>query len=202
MVGWFSEEGLIADTPPNVSAQENAGNPHYRPLGPCIGRFAPTRCVLIDLWGKLPTPGAVFADITWVGFTGANVAGGVRGGFAAARDGRDAAVELVQSAVRDGRELRGFEVDRACRDGRRARRIRGAVHPPHRAQPRRERPRQRRPHGRLRDARRPPADSRARALRLNRVSTPNRFGVRTEINMFVGEREARSRARCRTRSSR
>jgi len=31
------------------------------------------------------------------------------------RDGRDAAIALVQSAVREGRELRGYEVDRACR---------------------------------------------------------------------------------------
>ena len=30
MVDWFREEGLVADTPPNVSAQENAGNPHYQ----------------------------------------------------------------------------------------------------------------------------------------------------------------------------
>ena len=37
--------------------------------------------------------------------------------FTAARDGRDAAIALVQSAARAGRELRGFEVDRACRDG-------------------------------------------------------------------------------------
>src|ERR1051325_9744739 len=29
MVQWFREEGLIADAPPIVSAQENAGNPHY-----------------------------------------------------------------------------------------------------------------------------------------------------------------------------
>lgn len=29
--------------------------------------------VLLDLWGKLPTPGAVFADITWVGYTGSTV---------------------------------------------------------------------------------------------------------------------------------
>ena len=29
MVGWFKDEGLIADSAPCVSAQENAGNPHY-----------------------------------------------------------------------------------------------------------------------------------------------------------------------------
>ena len=71
--------------------------------------------LLLDLWGKLRDPGAVFADITWVGFTGSTVPDEYARAFAAARDGRDAAVDLVQSAARAGRELRGFEVDRACR---------------------------------------------------------------------------------------
>src|SRR4029450_8658009 len=71
--------------------------------------------VLLDLWGKLETPGAVFADITWVGFTGQTVPQKYAAAFAAARDGRDAAVDLVQRAARDGREIRGYEVDRATR---------------------------------------------------------------------------------------
>jgi len=58
----------------------------------------------------------VFADITWVGFTGTRVPELYQRAFEAARDGRDAAVALVQSAAAAGRELRGFEVDRACRD--------------------------------------------------------------------------------------
>jgi Xaa-Pro dipeptidase len=58
----------------------------------------------------------VFADITWVGFTGAQVPDELGSAFAAARDGRDAAVALVQSAIADGRDIRGFEVDRRCRD--------------------------------------------------------------------------------------
>ena len=52
----------------------------------------PDELVLLDLWGKLETPGAVYADITWVGFTGrrapADAAAGVRGGGGGARRGR------------------------------------------------------------------------------------------------------------------
>ena len=62
--------------------------------------------VLLDLWGKLPTPGAVFADITWVGFTGATVPEKFARAFAAARDGRDAAIELVETAARGARPAR------------------------------------------------------------------------------------------------
>src|SRR6185503_15892555 len=31
MAGWFRDEGLVTDSDPNVSAEENAGNPHYVP---------------------------------------------------------------------------------------------------------------------------------------------------------------------------
>jgi Xaa-Pro dipeptidase len=116
MVEWFRQEGLVAGSPPNVSAQENAGNPHYQATASDHRAIHPNEGVLIDLWGKLPEAGAVFADITWVGFTGAQVPDELGSAFAAARDGRDAAVALVQSAIADGRDIRGFEVDRRCRD--------------------------------------------------------------------------------------
>jgi Xaa-Pro dipeptidase len=115
MMNWFAEEGLVTDSPPNVSAQENAGDPHYHPSREVHRPVRRNEIVLLDLWGKLATPGAVFADITWVGYTGTNVPDEYARAFAAARDGRDAGIDLVQSAVRDGREIRGFEVDRATR---------------------------------------------------------------------------------------
>jgi len=70
--------------------------------------------VLLDLWGKLDRPGAVFADITWVGYTGRLVSDPYARAFAAVRDARDAAIRLVRSAVREGRDLRGWQVDRAA----------------------------------------------------------------------------------------
>jgi Xaa-Pro dipeptidase len=115
MVKWFKDEGLVSESAPCVAAQENAGNPHYQATAAVNRPIQLNEIVLLDLWGKLPTPGAVFADITWVGFTGASVPEKYAKAFAVARDGRDAGVELVKSAARDGRELRGYEVDRATR---------------------------------------------------------------------------------------
>jgi Xaa-Pro aminopeptidase len=116
MTGWFTEEGLVTDAPPVVAAQENAGNPHYMPTADAHRAIGGDEILLLDLWGKLPEPGAVFADITWVGFTGASVPETYLKAFAAARDGRDAAIALVKDRVASGRDIRGFEVDRACRD--------------------------------------------------------------------------------------
>src|SRR6478672_321926 len=116
MVAWFAEEGLISDSAPVVAAQENAGNPHYQPTAALNRAIGVNEIVLLDLWGKLPTPGAVYADITWVGFTGSTVPDRYGRAFEAARNGRDAAVALVQERVAGGGDIRGYEVDRICRD--------------------------------------------------------------------------------------
>jgi len=114
MVGWLREEGLFADADPNVSVGANAGNPHYQATATNHRSIGREDLVLLDLWGKLTTPGAVYADITWMGYTGPRAPERFVKAFAAVRDARDAAVALVQSAARSGRELRGWEVDRAA----------------------------------------------------------------------------------------
>ena len=112
---WFAEEGMTSDSAPNVSAQENAGNPHYLPTAERSRRIGANELLLLDLWGKLEQPGAVFADITWVGFTGQQIPGEMTRAFTAIREARDAAVDLIERAARAGRDVRGYEVDRAAR---------------------------------------------------------------------------------------
>src|SRR6185369_12600223 len=72
--------------------------------------------VLLDLWGKLETPGAVYADITWTGFGGTDVPSRVTNVFDVVAAGRDAALDTVQKAVAAGESVRGWQVDRAARD--------------------------------------------------------------------------------------
>jgi Xaa-Pro dipeptidase len=114
MAGWFRDEGLVTDADPNVSAAENAGNPHYLPTATTHSTIRPDELVLLDLWGKLDRPGAVFADITWVGYTGAQVPDRFAHAFATICAARDAGIALVQQAATSGRDLRGWEVDRAA----------------------------------------------------------------------------------------
>lgn len=116
MVGWFAEEGLVADDPPVVAVMANAGNPHYLPTAAAHDAIGRDQLVLLDLWGKQATPGAVFADITWVAYTGAAVPERMTNAFAAITRARDVAVTFVQQALDDGQPVRGFEVDRAARD--------------------------------------------------------------------------------------
>jgi Xaa-Pro dipeptidase len=115
MVGWFTEEGLVADSPPCVSAQENAGNPHYLATALEHRIIRENELVLLDLWGKLRQPGSVYADITWIGFTGTAIPDKMTNAFGAICGARDAAVSAVEAAARAGREIRGFEADKAAR---------------------------------------------------------------------------------------
>lgn len=116
MAGFFEEEGLVSDSDPVVAAQENAGNPHYLPTAGKSRRIGPNELVLLDLWAKKAgDSNAVYADITWVGFTGQAVPDEMTRVFAVVAAARDAAAALARQSARDHRDLRGWQVDRAAR---------------------------------------------------------------------------------------
>lgn len=111
----FSKAGLTTDHGPIVGVNANASNPHYEPME---GTTQPIRAgdlVLLDMWAKLDQPGAVYYDITWTGFCGANPPEEMLRVFGVVREGRDRAIERVQRGVRAGEAVRGFEVDDAAR---------------------------------------------------------------------------------------
>ena len=112
---WFEDEGLTSDAAPLVAAMENASDPHYMPSATGSRTIGANELLLLDLWGKLKSPGAIFADISWVGFTGATAPAEMTRVFETARDARDAAVTFVQDAAANNREVRGYELDRAAR---------------------------------------------------------------------------------------
>jgi Xaa-Pro aminopeptidase len=120
MQKWFMEaferENLVTDDPPIVAVNANSGNPHYEP-GP--EHSAPIRegdFVLLDVWAKRNTPGAVFYDITWTGFVGKAPSDRMREVFEVVRQGRDLGVKTVVDAISAGRAIAGWEVDRAVRN--------------------------------------------------------------------------------------
>jgi Xaa-Pro aminopeptidase len=117
MAGWFREEGLVTDSDPVVAAQENAGDPHYLPTARRTREIRANELLLLDLWGKKKDdPRAVYADITWVGFTGQTVPDNMSRAFQAICAARDAAAALAQQSAREQGDLRGWQVDRAARN--------------------------------------------------------------------------------------
>jgi Xaa-Pro aminopeptidase len=108
----FGRAGLVTDHGPSVCAGESSANPHYEPSGERPRAIREGEVLLIDLWAT--EPHGVYADQTWMGSIGApsELAHTV---WAAVRDARDAAIQLVERASADGRTLRGAQVDDAAR---------------------------------------------------------------------------------------
>ena len=116
---WFMEafrrENLVTDDPPIVAVNANSGNPHYEPKAGSSAPIGEGDFVLLDVWAKKNTPGAVYYDITWTGFVGKAPSDRMRDVFNIVRHGRDIGVRTVQDAVNAGRSIAGWEVDRAVR---------------------------------------------------------------------------------------
>jgi Xaa-Pro aminopeptidase len=120
ILGRFAEEGLTTDHGPDVAVNANASNPHYDPKQDACAEIKRGDVVLMDMWAKLDRPEAVFYDITWVGYCGVDPPSKVERVFTVVRDARDRAIARVKDAIRDKRELHGFEVDDAAREHVRA----------------------------------------------------------------------------------
>ena len=93
----------------------NASNPHYEPSDEVSSPIRRGDFVLIDMWAKLDRPQAVYYDITWTGFCGDQPSEQMRNVFAVVTGARDAAIRRVTEAVAAGRPLCGYEVDDAAR---------------------------------------------------------------------------------------
>ncbi|MFZ0962247.1 MAG: M24 family metallopeptidase [Terriglobia bacterium] len=116
MVKVFAENGLVADEPPCVAANANSANPHYSPSREASLPIHAGDFVLLDVWGKQNKPGAVYFDITWTGYVGETVPAQYTKVFEVVREARDAAIVLVQKSLQAGRIIYGYEVDDAARD--------------------------------------------------------------------------------------
>lgn len=115
ILGRLESAGLFTDEPPIVAVNQNAGNPHYEPRAERTSPIRAGDLVLLDVWAKLNRPGAVYYDVTWMGFYGASVPEQIRQVWEIVRGARDTGVSLVAGAVRAGRPIHGFEVDQAVR---------------------------------------------------------------------------------------
>jgi Xaa-Pro aminopeptidase len=112
----FAASGLVTDHGPIVGVNENAANPHYEPAEQGSRRIERENLLLIDMWAKLDQPRSVYYDITWTGYCGTQVPPAIQRVFDVVKEARDRAVRRVQSAMQKGEILRGFEVDDAARE--------------------------------------------------------------------------------------
>ncbi len=188
--GRFSRAGLVTDHGPIVAVNENASNPHYEPTAERNREIRRGDCLLIDMWAKSDTADGVYYDITWDAYCGPEPPTEVENVFGIVRDARNRAAQFVIDSIRQGRELRGFEVDDVARGHIREKGFADRfIH--------------RTGHSIGADVHGAGANMDNLEIHDERRIIPwtcfsvepgiylQKFGIRSEINVFVGDREAR-----------
>jgi Xaa-Pro dipeptidase len=186
----FRVNGLTTAEPPIAAVQPNNGNPHYEPKG---GASRPIRAgdlLLLDIWAKCDRPRSVYYDITWTGYLGVRVPDAYAKIFRVVRQARDRAIEFIKEAIPDGRAIHGWEVDRVARETiRKAGYAKYFVH--------------RTGHSIGQEVHGNGANMDGLETRDDRKILPRTcfsiepgiylpvFGIRSEVNVYVDEREAR-----------
>jgi len=111
----FDAAGLWTEEGPDIAVNANASDPHY---GPTAEKSSPIRegdLLLLDVWGKKKEPGSVYYDVTWVGYLGAKVPEKYAKIFGIVREARDAAIALIQKYIAGKKPLEGQQVDKTAR---------------------------------------------------------------------------------------
>lgn len=112
----FEEEGMTSDNdPPIVAVNANSAMPHYVPNRERNAPINRGDFVLLDVWAKMKRAGAVYADQTWTGFVGESVPPEHARIFDIVSRARDSAVEFLREQIGAGNYVRGAEVDDVSR---------------------------------------------------------------------------------------
>jgi Xaa-Pro aminopeptidase len=186
----FRANGLTTAEPPIAAVQPNNRNPHYEPTSRASHPIRAGDLLLLDIWAKFDRPGSVYYDITWTGYLGQRVPDAYAKIFRIVRDARDRAIELVSESVTRGRAIHGWEVDNAARETiRKAGYAKYFVH--------------RTGHSIGQEVHGNGANMDGLETRDDRQIIPHtcfsiepgiylpEFGIRSEVNVYVGERDAR-----------
>lgn len=107
---------IVSNAPPIVAVNAHAADPHYSPAPADDAPIRHGDVVMIDIWGKKKDDrDAVYADITWMGYVGETPPEKVEAVWRTVVRARDQALETARAGYRGGGIVRGFEVDRAAR---------------------------------------------------------------------------------------
>jgi len=111
----FEKANITTEEGPDVAVNAHASDPHYGPKPEGSAMIRAGDLLLLDVWGKTKTTSSVYYDITWVGYLGTKVPEKMAKVFAVVREARDKAVDLIRTSVAAGKPLQGWQVDKATR---------------------------------------------------------------------------------------
>ncbi len=112
----FEEAGIVTEEGPDVAVNKNASDPHYGPSREMSATIKEGDLLLLDVWGKLKSPDSVYYDVTWTGYLGAKVPDKFAKIFNVVRQARDRGVNMILDSIKAGKPLQGWQIDNAVRD--------------------------------------------------------------------------------------
>jgi len=106
---------LTAGHPAIVAINAHSADPHYAPNAEDNLPMKKGDFLLVDMWSKRRAPRAVYDDITWTFFIGESVPAENQKVFNVVRDGRDAAIKAVKERYPSSDVLYGWQIDEEAR---------------------------------------------------------------------------------------
>ncbi len=110
----FEGHGLVTSDPPIVAVDANAANPHYETASGPETPIGPDQVLLLDLWAGTSRE-AVFADQTWMAWTGRTPPAEVETVWRTVQGARDRAVAVLRERWTAGGPVTGADLDDAAR---------------------------------------------------------------------------------------
>ncbi len=111
----FTENNCVTSASPMCLVDEHSADPHYFPSEQEAKKITKGSYVLIDLWCKRNSPGAIYADITRVGVCAPSPSAKQQELFSIVHEAQKSAIQLIRSRLRNKDPLMGWEVDALCR---------------------------------------------------------------------------------------
>lgn len=115
IMDYYHSHNMTTYHPPIVGAGPNSGDPHYSPQPGSDREIQEGDFVLLDMWAKLDEPGAVYTDLTKVGYVGESVPEKFTEIFNIVAAARDAGIETARNAFASGKTIFGWQIDAATR---------------------------------------------------------------------------------------
>lgn len=116
ILGRFEKGGIMTEEGPDIAVNANASDPHYAPSREKSSPIREGDLLLMDVWGKQKVTGSVYYDVTWMGYLGSKVPDRYAKVFKVLTEARDRAVELIRANAKAGKPLQGWQVDRSARE--------------------------------------------------------------------------------------
>jgi Xaa-Pro aminopeptidase len=111
----MADAGLVWEHGPNVSVNANSANSHYEPTAEVHAPIRSGDFLLIDIWARPNREDVTFYDITWTGVVDREPTAQEQTVFNTVRNARDAAIAKVKQAFAAGKLIAGWEADDAAR---------------------------------------------------------------------------------------